>query len=581
MATSNSDSLVGGGSLTGAAAEFNCDSLAGGTVTDPKELVLSVPSKHSLRSLDSYGERRTGPARGHLERFVGGHWFGVFIHTCIVVSAVQMGAQAEIRDQRFDPLWEFCRHTFTAIFGVEMVLKVVALGRSYFGKSLSQPDGWNLLDFSVAWISILDVWILPAYVEIFGDLPGGGSPASLSVFRSFRLLRLLRVLRIMKAIPELRMVVEGILSSLRHMFWVFVLLVIVMYTFSIYCVEVLGKAEAGYPAFSESDMPMENSELLSGFNNYAAFGSIPRAMMSLFGVAILAEYDSVRAVFEVQGVQSMVFVLFIFVTSFGILNVLIGVIVERTTAAMQEQEEAAEMAFQSEQVSKIKDVANVVWELDANHDGMLSAEEMSAKQQDATPHMAGLDFPAGLTLSDVHTMLDHDADGSLGKAEFIDGLQNLITGNEFQKTCLMMLVMGQIKRVSVQLRDMQQDFLRAQFLDLHDEVRTTCDRLLRELRPPAGPGASGATRRSGPVDDSRRKPQPVLRTIPEGSKSLASLQPLEVPLLDTDGLKTDGAPTRSKWATDASPLAPDCGVSRTSCISEPTSRQTNLGAEWC
>ena len=46
---------------------------------------------------------------------------------------------------------EIIKHVFTSIFAVEMVLKVLVYRLRYV------HDIWNLLDFAIAWISILNV----------------------------------------------------------------------------------------------------------------------------------------------------------------------------------------------------------------------------------------------------------------------------------------------------------------------------------------------------------------------------------------------------------------------------------------
>merc|ERR1719171_2975420 len=74
------------------------------------------------------------------------------------------------------------------------------------------------------------------------------------------------------------------------------------------------------------------------FDQYRFFGSTIRTMLTLFQIFTLDGWSSVvRPVVE-QGMPMMlpVFILFIFLTTFGLLNLLIGVIVEHTTQMAKE-----------------------------------------------------------------------------------------------------------------------------------------------------------------------------------------------------------------------------------------------------
>ncbi|KAH8064513.1 hypothetical protein JL722_1389 [Aureococcus anophagefferens] len=86
---------------------------------------------------------------------------------------------------------------FTALFLVEFVLKVFAMGfAGEEGAYLS--DNWNLVDFVV---------VLTSVVEL---LPIGGGAGGLGALRAMRLLRPLRTLT---RVPGLKKLVEGILSA--------------------------------------------------------------------------------------------------------------------------------------------------------------------------------------------------------------------------------------------------------------------------------------------------------------------------------------------------------------------------------
>jgi hypothetical protein len=76
---------------------------------------------------------------------------------------------------------EVLNQIFTAIFTVEAIIRLLALGwRNYF------KDGWNIFDFLIALGSVIGIFVsMSTSVQIRGT----------STLRAFRILRLLRLLK--------------------------------------------------------------------------------------------------------------------------------------------------------------------------------------------------------------------------------------------------------------------------------------------------------------------------------------------------------------------------------------------------
>ena len=100
-------------------------------------------------------------------------------------------------------------NVFTTIWVVEFFLRVRAHKLSgYFG------DKSNLLDFFLAALSVLDVWVL-TFIDFIRGQSSGGAPKFLSVLRLLRLLRLARLIRLVKIFKELWLVVKGMYESFK------------------------------------------------------------------------------------------------------------------------------------------------------------------------------------------------------------------------------------------------------------------------------------------------------------------------------------------------------------------------------
>merc|ERR1719329_998080 len=174
-----------------------------------------------------------------------------------------MGVQAEMGNAADDVgLFMVLEHIFTAVFSLEMGLKLYVCRLDYFA------DHWNLLDCFVAWVSIIYAWILPAF-----NVRGG---SNMSVIKVFRLLRLLRIIKLTNSIPTLRMVVEGLI---------------------------------GYDRDWDN---IVSSVSFSSFNNYEYFGNVSRSMMTLLSMSLLAEWDAFRPIWEFQPMMSPLIFILIF-----------------------------------------------------------------------------------------------------------------------------------------------------------------------------------------------------------------------------------------------------------------------------
>ena len=174
-----------------------------------------------------------------------------------------------------------------AIFVLELALKLFALGGRFF------RSGWNLFD-----LAVVAVALLPA--------TGG-----LSVLRA---LRVLRVLRVISMAPSLRRVVEGFLRALPGMGSVVLLTMIIFYVSAVMATKLFG---ASFPD---------------------RFGDLGATALTLFQVMTLEGWADavVRPVMEVYPYSWIFFIGFILVTTFAVINLLVGLVVN----AMQEAAEA-------------------------------------------------------------------------------------------------------------------------------------------------------------------------------------------------------------------------------------------------
>ncbi len=204
-----------------------------------------------------------------------------------------------------------------AIFTVEIVAKLYAFGPRFF------RNGWNVFDLLIVGISLM---------------PSAGG---LSVLRA---LRILRVLRIISVAPSLRRVVEGFITALPGMGSVFLLMGLIFYIGAVMATKLFGGA---FPQW---------------------FGTLGGSAYSLFQIMTLESWSMgiVRPVMEQFQYAWAFFVPFIMVTTFAVVNLLVGLIVNSMQDAHAEESNAATDVYRGEMLARLERIETALAEKHTN-----------------------------------------------------------------------------------------------------------------------------------------------------------------------------------------------------------------------
>ena len=224
----------------------------------------------------------------------------------IILNAILLGMEtSDALMDRAGPLIIALDRACLGIFIVEILLKLFAHRLSFF------RSGWNIFDFLIVGVAIM---------------PGA---QSLSVLRA---LRILRVLRVISVAPRLRRVVEGFITALPGMGSVFLLMGIIFYIGAVMATKLFGDS---FPDW---------------------FGTLGRSGYSLFQIMTLESWSMgiVRPVMQTYPFAWVFFVPFIMVTTFAVVNLLVGLIVNSMQDAHSEEEIAATDAYRDEVLQRLK-----------------------------------------------------------------------------------------------------------------------------------------------------------------------------------------------------------------------------------
>ena len=191
-----------------------------------------------------------------------------------------------------------------SIFVAEILAKLFVYRFAFF------RNGWNLFDFVIVGFALV--------------------PAAQG-FSALRALRILRVLRVISATPRLRRVVEGFITALPGMGSVFLLMALIFYIASVIATKLFADA---FPQW---------------------FGSLGQTAYSLFQIMTLESWSMgiVRPVMEIYPYAWVFFVPFIMVTTFAVVNLLVGLIVNSMQDAHAEESNAETDAYREEMIARL------------------------------------------------------------------------------------------------------------------------------------------------------------------------------------------------------------------------------------
>mmetsp|Transcript_140 Transcript_140/g.277 ORF Transcript_140/g.277 Transcript_140/m.277 type:complete len:938 (+) Transcript_140:152-2965(+) len=175
--------------------------------------------------------------------------FNATIIFFILIAAVIVGIQSY--DSMADnEVVTICDGFVLGVFTLEVVLKVIACGRKPWKYFVGPEWRWNNFDFLI-------VLLCMPFVDL------GGGVAFL------RLLRLMRVTKIIKRVPQLQMIVKGLVQGMSSIVYILLLLLLVFYLFAV----------MGVFSFGENDP--------------AHFGGLPIAALTLFRCSTLEDWTDI------------------------------------------------------------------------------------------------------------------------------------------------------------------------------------------------------------------------------------------------------------------------------------------------
>jgi len=219
-------------------------------------------------------------------------------------------------------------------------------------------------------------------------------------------------------LKELRLVMQGLMGSMGMLSWTVVILVVFLYVSAIFTTSAIGRS-AGFDDFKKQTNGWDHDDL---------FGTIGRSMFTLLQCMTRDSWSSsvARYVVVQQWYMAFFFMFFMLVSTYGLLNLVVSVIVEQTLTAARSNESRVKAREERSQRAELEGLKEIFTLADEDGSGELDVKEFLAALEDEEIlwRMRQLDLPID-DAARLFTVIDGEGTRSLTMEEFIDGCTKL------------------------------------------------------------------------------------------------------------------------------------------------------------
>nr|XP_034368881.1 voltage-dependent L-type calcium channel subunit alpha-1S isoform X3 [Arvicanthis niloticus] len=299
-----------------------------------KEKAVPIPEASSFFIFSP-----TNKIRVLCHRIVNATWFTNFILLFILLSSAALAAEDPIRaDSMRNQILEYFDYVFTAVFTVEIVLKMTTYG-AFLHKGSFCRNYFNILDLLVVAVSLISM---------------GLESSAISVVKILRVLRVLRPLRAINRAKGLKHVVQCVFVAIRTIGNIVLVTTLLQFMFACIGVQLFkGKfyscndlskmteeeCRGYYYIYKDGDPTQIELRPRQWVHNDFHFDNVLSAMMSLFTVstfegwpqllykAIDSNEEDTGPVYNNRVEMAIFFIIYIILIAFFMMNIFVGFVI--------------------------------------------------------------------------------------------------------------------------------------------------------------------------------------------------------------------------------------------------------------
>eukprot|EP00929_Paragymnodinium_shiwhaense_P110754 TRINITY_DN7799_c0_g3_i1.p1 TRINITY_DN7799_c0_g3~~TRINITY_DN7799_c0_g3_i1.p1 ORF type:complete len:859 (-),score=176.57 TRINITY_DN7799_c0_g3_i1:95-2485(-) len=248
-----------------------------------------------------------------------------------------------------DLVFQLMENLFCVFFTFEIVARLMAFRR----KRNCFKDGWFMFDLFMVVLMVMETWCFNLFVYFYmqgGTLGGLQDMSILRVARLMRLSRICRMAKLLRAMPELAIMLKGLIAASRSVFFTLILLGVSVFVFAI--------------AFTQVTAPMSIGP------TYFATVADSAYFLLVHGTLLQStEYKLAELQYQGGAVPVAMFFGFILFASVLIMNMLIGVLCDVVSAVAAVEKEEMLVKYVQEKLEKVMAI------IDEDGGGTISRDE--------------------------------------------------------------------------------------------------------------------------------------------------------------------------------------------------------------
>lgn len=279
------------------------------------------------------------PLRLFVHNVVTSKYFDLAIAAVIGLNVVTMAMEYYMMPKALEYALKIFNYFFTAVFILEAIMKLVALGVRLYMK-----DQWNQLDVAIVILSIVGIVLEELETKII--------PINPTIIRVMRVLRIARVLKLLKMAKGIRALLDTVMQALPQVGNLGLLFFLLFFIFAALGVELFGRLECS------DELPCQ------GLGEHAHFANFGMAFLTLFRVATGDNWngimkdtlrddcddaaDCVRNCCVSSVIAPIFFVIFVLMAQFVLVNVVVAVLMKHLEESHKQMEDDLEIDTQLE-----------------------------------------------------------------------------------------------------------------------------------------------------------------------------------------------------------------------------------------
>jgi len=328
--------------------------------------------------------------------------FDLFFSGVAFLNAIFVGVEIDNVDDMDKPGVPYIvvHSLFIAFFMAELLILAFYKRLKWFHSVM------NILNAVLTILAIIHVALLGNTVLLL-----------VSLLRIVSLLRLMRIVKHVQFLQDLRLLLSGLVDSAQTILWVIALIVVCLYMAAVIVTKAIGKNAEVYGPYRK---------ISGGWDHEEYFGTVSRSMGTLLQVMVLDSWSSdiARHVISKEWYWSIFFVFFILLSTHGLVNTVVSVVVEHTVTAVQIRESKRKVREEKSKKRDLLAIQTMFEKFDEDNNHELSIDEFRDNVQRV--EVKRLLMELELPISDLAGLFcDLDGFRVLKMDEFIEGCANL------------------------------------------------------------------------------------------------------------------------------------------------------------